>query len=99
MLEFNNFKNSLKSGGSWVVAIDDLALEFHGGEAGGGGGAAAPQAPGGRGVARRNDTPGVNTPQAGAGAGLLGGVGAGVGAGVGRGVSGGGVGHGLQFVQ
>jgi len=23
-LEFNNFKNSLKSGGSWIVAIDDL---------------------------------------------------------------------------
>ena len=37
MLEFNNLKNSLKSGGSWVVAIDDLALELDGGKAGGGG--------------------------------------------------------------
>ena len=37
LLEVNNLKNSLKSGGGWVVAIDDLALEFHGSEAGGGG--------------------------------------------------------------
>src|SRR5690242_12990134 len=35
--EFNNFKNSLKSRGSRIVAIGDLAQQFEGFEAFGGG--------------------------------------------------------------
>jgi hypothetical protein len=28
LIEFSNLKNSLKSGGSWIVAIDDLPHQF-----------------------------------------------------------------------
>ena len=28
LLEFSNLKNSLKSGGSWIVALDDLPHQF-----------------------------------------------------------------------